>query len=139
MIAARYFPVLALTLAACTPALESEVSRDLPSGKVLYTQSCSGCHGASGRGDGPMAADLTRTPADLTTLAADWQEYPQTHVMGYVDGYFRDGTAGEVMPAFGSGMADGPLVPFDAGDGVMSPTPQALIRIADYVETLQVR
>lgn len=42
-------------------------------GKVLYTQACLMCHGESGRGDGPSAAELTDSdnypilPANLTS------------------------------------------------------------------------
>lgn len=34
--------------------------------KQLYTRLCAPCHGASGRGDGPVAAALNPRPADLT-------------------------------------------------------------------------
>jgi hypothetical protein len=46
------------------PTLES-ISR----GKDLYQQYCLPCHGAKGRGDGPMAARLTPKPTDLEESA----------------------------------------------------------------------
>ncbi len=123
--------VLALLAGACTPAARE------PSGRALYVAQCAPCHGAAGRGDGPLAAGLERRPADLTALSTEWQGYPRTHVMGYVDGYYRQGQAGEIMPVFGPGMADATLVPFDAGDGQASPAPLPLLRLAAYVEGLQ--
>jgi hypothetical protein len=44
-----------------------------PGARDLYVRYCSGCHGMSGRGDGPAAADLTPPPPDLTrsTLSRD--------------------------------------------------------------------
>lgn len=106
-----------------------------PTGKEIYDAQCAACHGAEGRGDGPLAQRLDRRPADLTQLPGGGA-FPRAHVMGYVDGYFRD-DAGEVMPQFGPQMAEGELVPNDIGDGILTPTPKALIRVADYVESLQ--
>src|SRR5882724_6384764 len=42
----------------------------VPSGKAMYKQYCSACHGAEGKGDGPAAFTLKTPPPDLTTLAA---------------------------------------------------------------------
>ena len=39
-------------------------------GKGLYTQHCAGCHGPTGKGDGPAAAALTPKPSDLTNKAS---------------------------------------------------------------------
>jgi mono/diheme cytochrome c family protein len=39
---------------------------DRRTGQALYTQYCTSCHGATGRGDGPSAAGLGTKPADLT-------------------------------------------------------------------------
>jgi cytochrome c1 len=39
---------------------------DATSGKQLYQQHCSGCHGESGRGDGPGAKNINPKPVDHT-------------------------------------------------------------------------
>ena len=39
-------------------------------GKDLYTTNCAGCHGPTGKGDGPAAAALTPKPSDLTNKAS---------------------------------------------------------------------
>ena len=37
-------------------------------GKAIYTAECASCHGSSGRGDGPAAKDLEKSPGDMTKL-----------------------------------------------------------------------
>ncbi|WP_375263881.1 c-type cytochrome [Palleronia sp.] len=131
--------VLALLLvtAGCVAPAPDHVDEPDATGEEIYQARCAACHGPEGRGDGPLAQRLDRRPADLTRLPGG-ADFPRAHVMGYVDGYFRD-DAGEVMPQFGPEMAEGQLVPYDIGDGVMTPTPAALIRVADYVESLQAK
>jgi len=59
---------LALILA---PALISTAARadDLKAAASNYTESCAGCHGATGKGDGPKAAKLSVKVGDLTDCA----------------------------------------------------------------------
>jgi len=46
------------------------VSQSEPeSGAQLYKNYCAACHGAEGKGDGPVVRYLKRPPADLSTLA----------------------------------------------------------------------
>ena len=46
-----------------------------------------GCHGAGGKGDGPMAAFLTIKPSDLTVLAKNNNgQYPFLKVFQTIDG-----------------------------------------------------
>jgi hypothetical protein len=40
------------------------------------------------------------------------------------------------MPVFGD-LAEGKLVPYDAGNGVKTPTPVTIIALANYLETIQ--
>jgi hypothetical protein len=40
-----------------------------PTGAAMYERYSASRHGASGKGDGPVAPSLRRSPADLTTLA----------------------------------------------------------------------
>lgn len=97
---------------------------------------CAGCHGTSGRGNGPDAASLARKPADLTQLAArNGGVYPATRVMAKIWGY-TGGRGGSPMPAFGP-LLDGDTVPYDGGDGILTPTPVRLVQLAEYVKGLQ--
>jgi mono/diheme cytochrome c family protein len=51
-------------------------------GKLMYTSYCAPCHGADGRGSGPVAGVLKSQPTDLTTLAkAHGGKFPDTHVL----------------------------------------------------------
>jgi mono/diheme cytochrome c family protein len=43
------------------------VAASIARGKVVYDQDCAPCHGTSGRGDGPLAAEYDPRPADLVS------------------------------------------------------------------------
>ncbi len=43
-------------------------AQDVDIGKLEYVRSCGVCHGISGKGDGPLAASLKKSPADLTQI-----------------------------------------------------------------------
>ena len=117
--------------AACTPQPAEDVS-----GRALYGDYCAVCHGDGGRGDGPAAAGMTPPPVDLTVLSrAHGGTFPLVAVMSYVDGYTRDART-EGMPAFGD-LLDGRRVMVDTGDGVLTPTPEPLVALADYLRSLQ--
>lgn len=119
-----------LALAGCMPA---EVS-----GRADFRTYCAACHGAEGRGDGPVAADLAVRPADLTGIAArNGGLFPRVRVMSTIDGYTRSDQHGATMPEMGPLIEEGALVLVDTGDGVMTPTPARLVALADYLETIQ--
>ena len=40
--------------------------QSVDAGKELYGKTCVPCHGAGGKGDGPVATNMTVKPADLT-------------------------------------------------------------------------
>jgi copper transport protein len=72
-------------------------------GETLFAQNCTVCHGASGRGDGPGAATLTRPPADLTA----------GHSVPHSDDdyayWIANGIEGTDMPAFGGELENGQI------------------------------
>jgi len=58
-----------------------------PTGAAMYQRYCASCHGASGKGDGPVAASLRRPPADLTTLAKRaGGRFDEPRVLSVIDG-----------------------------------------------------
>ena len=66
-------------LSGCVPA-ESDLPG--PTGQQDFAAYCSACHGAGGNGDGALAADLPKRPADLTGLQkANGGAFPTTRVM----------------------------------------------------------
>lgn len=48
-----------------TQGTRSASPESIEMGRALYAENCIGCHGAQGRGDGPMAAGMKPPPADL--------------------------------------------------------------------------
>jgi len=56
-------------------------------GEFEYRNSCVQCHGMSGKGDGPMASSLTKSPTDLTLLQKNnGGIFPVTHVYSIIEG-----------------------------------------------------
>jgi mono/diheme cytochrome c family protein len=124
-------PLLAAGLIACTPPTPT------PTGAQDFADLCAPCHGTGGKGDGPMAADLAKKPADLTGLAArSGGEFPMIMVMNKIWGYSRGAAVPSMMPKF-QPLLDSDTVLVDLGDGVQTPTPQRLINLADYLKTIQ--
>ncbi|MGR3464952.1 c-type cytochrome [Limimaricola sp.] len=133
----RIITAAALSAAAVLGACANpEAEPDLPSGRALFMENCASCHGADGRGDGPMARSLPRAPADLTRLRVAGKPFPAVHVMSYIDGYFRQDDLDPVMPEF-SRVFTGPTLHVDTGDGLLTPTPQPLVALSEYLETIQ--
>ncbi len=84
--------------------LLNPLSADLPTraaGKLLYTEHCAACHGASGQGDGLLAAGLTPPPADLTQ-----HMLPGKHTDSQVFLWIKQGYPGTAMPAWGGRLDD---------------------------------
>jgi mono/diheme cytochrome c family protein len=71
----------------------------LAKSKAAYQENCVQCHGASGKGDGPMAGMLKERPADLTN--------PRT-LVGMTDGelYWIMTKGEDPMPAFDGKLTD---------------------------------
>lgn len=57
---------IAIALAALQPSAHAQSAER---GRAVYMAKCQACHGASGRGDGPAARALPKTPADFTARA----------------------------------------------------------------------
>ncbi len=72
------------------PYAAPSISRGMP----LYAANCIECHGAGGRGDGPLAGKLPIRPADLT------QPHLFAHSVGDIFWWVSTGRANGVMPGF---------------------------------------
>ncbi|WP_284164368.1 cytochrome c [Frigidibacter sp. SD6-1] len=124
---------LALLLAACATTAPAP-SR----GKVLYEDFCAACHGPGGKGDGVLAGEWKRPPADLTGIAArNGGTFPLAKVLSQIDGYTRSTDSHSAMPEMGPVFQDSPTVLVDTGDGIETPVPGALLALADYLRDLQ--
>lgn len=106
-------------------------------GETLFVQNCVSCHGAAGRGDGPAAAGLNTSPADLTRIA-DRRDgvWPALEIMAILDGYARNTLPREDMPVFES-FLDNEMTEFDTGNGLTTLVPTKLIEVVNYLETIQ--
>lgn len=119
-------------VAACTPQ-EMPTADD---GAAFFAANCTACHGTTGRGNGPLAADLNPQPTDLTMLTrTNGGSFPRARALSYIYGDPEQGHLARVMPQFGGAMADD-LVPVEV-DGVMTPTPRVLAALLAYLESTQ--
>ena len=100
--------VCMISLAAVASAGEEE-TRSLELGKAAYLQYCASCHGASGRGDGPVAASLATAPLDLTKIAARRDgEFPEGQIAEFIDGRRWVSAHGpREMPVWGEQFGEG--------------------------------
>lgn len=69
-------------------------------GEKTFQANCVVCHGASGRGDGPMAQTLNPPPADLTASHVD------AHTDGDMFGWIENGYPGSAMPGFSDQLSE---------------------------------
>lgn len=84
-------------LAACAIGLGgTALAQDMTDfGRALYVESCASCHGAGGKGDGPLRAFMSKAPSDLTTLTKRYGgAFPTQFVWEVVDGR----TSSEIGP-----------------------------------------
>jgi putative copper export protein/mono/diheme cytochrome c family protein len=76
--------------ASTQPYAAPSVARGAP----LYAENCAACHGALGRGDGPLAGKLPIRPADLT------EPHLFAHKVGEIFWWVSHGRDDGVMPGF---------------------------------------
>jgi mono/diheme cytochrome c family protein len=109
------------------PALTSSLA-----GADSFELYCAPCHGANGRGDGPVAAALKTRPADLSTLARrNAGVYPRDRVLEFITGTGRTPAAHGTteMPIWG-----GLFRAFEADDVAR----KRILNVVAHIETLQV-
>lgn len=92
--------ILLLVLSAVMQP-QFSAAEDHGEGKRLYQTYCTGCHGASGKGDGPAGKTLPVKPADHTN-AKKMSQYSDDHLFTVIS---RGGTSvgkSSQMPAWGA-------------------------------------
>ena len=119
-------------------------AQDVDIGKLEYVNSCAVCHGASGKGDGPLAASLKKSPADLTKIQKnnrgvfrfDW-------LYGIIDGREAVEAHGpREMPVWGNeyiGQEAGSTVGFGTSKEYESFARGQIIALIGYIYTLQAK
>jgi mono/diheme cytochrome c family protein len=105
------------------------------SGKQMYLQYCSSCHGKDGKGDGTVSRDLKVRVPDLTGLAKKNKGvYPLDDVMATIDGRrLVRGHGDRNMPVWGESF-------HSESEGKKYPELTTLLKgkiIAEYIAMLQ--
>ncbi len=97
--------VLGSALVVATLFLGLASGADVAKGKATYDISCSGCHGPTGKGDGPAAASLNPKPRDLSD-----KTYARTLKDEYLFEIIKNGgpavKKSPLMPALGKTLKD---------------------------------
>jgi len=101
-------------------------------GEETFRLYCAPCHGASARGDGPVASSMRQKPADLTLIAKrNGGTFAADEVARMIDGRNPvKGHGGGDMPVWGDAFAK-------AADP--TPVDEKIRRVVDYLRTLQVK
>ena len=105
------------------------------SGKDLYLKFCASCHGAEGRGDGPVASQLKVEVPDLTLIARrHGGTFPRDLVDRIIDGrHVLAAHGSRTMPVWGEDFSRAEL-----GDPNAERATRIITgRLADYVWQLQ--
>jgi cytochrome c oxidase cbb3-type subunit 3 len=76
-------------------------AQEQSAGKKLYLTYCTGCHGASGRGDGPAGKTLPVKPADHTN-AQKMSQYTDDHLFTVITKGGASVGRSALMPAWGA-------------------------------------
>ena len=128
--------VAALLLApAMAFAQEQQVLKQTTPGAEIYRTYCVSCHGTAARGDGPLAASMTKKPANLTEIAKrNGGEFPSDLVFRTIDGRNKvRGHGGPDMPEWAEAFTKSR----DAGDAERV---KAVIQsLVDYLDSIQLR
>ena len=105
------------------------------SGDELYMRFCSSCHGATARGDGPVAKSFKAEVPDLTLIARRaGGVFPRERIEKIIDGRFSIAAHGSrTMPVWGEDFSRVELGNPDAERG----TRLMIQRLTDYVRQLQ--
>jgi mono/diheme cytochrome c family protein len=129
---------LQLAIIAALPLLASNArSADYValSGQELYVRFCASCHGATGRGDGPVAKSLRVEVPDLALIATRaGGKFPRERVVRIIDGRHIIGAHGSrTMPVWGEDLSR-----IEIGNPEAERTSRTVMeRLAEFVGTLQ--
>ncbi len=122
-----------LTISACTASM---IDMPKATGAQLFDKHCTSCHGRTAEGDGPLASSVAIPPSNLTLISQrNGGTFPTADVMAQINGYAGRHQLGG-MPEFEE-VLQSPNVDWTAPSGEVIPTPQALIALATYLESIQ--
>jgi len=105
-------------------------------GQENFERLCAACHGVSGRGDGPVAAEIIKKVPDLSRIAArNDGNFPRQIIKNVIDGRWRiDAHGTQQMPVWG--------YEFYIGEGADAFSEVRVSKILDdlvaYLESIQI-
>lgn len=106
----------------------------VPNGAYYFKSYCASCHGVAAKGDGPLAANLRRKPADLTGIVKrNNGSYPAERIYQIIDGRTKLPGHGGDMPVWGDVFQR--AIDVNSPDAVKTRI-EALVR---YLESIQER
>lgn len=107
-------------------------------GETEYLYSCAPCHGLQGKGDGALADDLKKKPANLTVLAEkNGGEFPYYKVFAVIDGrYVVPGHGDREMPIWGRQFVEEDAKMYGPKGGEML-AQERIHKLTEYVSSLQ--
>jgi len=119
-------------------SMEATTGRET-TGQLQYRLHCASCHGVTGKGDGPVAAALTKKPANLTVLAKDNKgEFPEKQVEAYIDGSETVAAHGtRSMPIWGFVFSHAKSAPGMAAGLSPQEIDERIKMLADYIKSIQ--
>ncbi len=134
----RLLIIGATVLATCACTSTQTVERPIAelSGPEMFEQLCASCHGALGKGDGPVAPLIKTGVPDLTRIAARaGGEFPTDDVRRKIDGRWdRPAHGARDMPVWGWQFYDSS----DANDADARARVDATIdRLIAYLRSIQ--
>ena len=104
------------------------------SGKEMFGTYCAVCHGKDGKGSGPAASALKKTPADLTTLTGrNNGKFPELRMYSTIQGDSETVAHGSRdMPVWGNVFQE-------MSRGSSGEVQMRISNLISYVQTMQVK
>lgn len=135
----RIFPAAVLLASVLmTGAAPASMAADAinSTGEENFQRYCAACHGAGGRGDGPVASAIFKTVPDLTLIAERRDgKFPRQMISNAIDGRWEiDAHGTRMMPVWGYEF----WVNEGAGEFSDMGVSVILDGLVDYLQSIQV-
>lgn len=94
-----------LALLALLAASAAAAQADVKAGRELYNKWCTSCHGVTGKGDGPVAANLPVKPGNHTD-GSRMNVLPDTYLFTIIKQGGQAVQKSQMMPPWGTQLTD---------------------------------
>ncbi len=135
------FFVIIIAAVVTLPVVAQPKSQQVDFGKHEFQSRCASCHGASARGNGPMASQLKAAPPDLTVLAKNnGGVLPVSRLYDVINGTGVPAHGSRDMPVWGQiyGAQAGEYI-LDSGYDRESFVRARILALIDYINRLQAK